>query len=61
MAAVLSEQMKALQPEDFQDILRPAFREEELQLMVVGGIFGAAAGVLQIFGTTYLPLMFAGA
>jgi len=61
VAAVLSEQMKALQPEDFQDILRPAFREEELQLMVVGGIFGAAAGLVQIFGTTYLPLMFAGA
>ena len=61
VAAVLSEQMKALKPEDFQDILRPAFREEELQLMVVGGIFGAAAGLVQIFGTTYLPLMFAGA
>ncbi|MCK0105590.1 DUF445 family protein [Marinobacter sp. S0848L] len=61
VAAALSEQMKALQPEDFQDILRPAFREEELQLMVVGGIFGAAAGLVQIFGTTYLPLMFAGA
>ncbi|QBM17090.1 hypothetical protein MARI_11960 [Marinobacter sp. JH2] len=56
VAAVLSEQMKALKPEDFQDILRPAFREEELQLMVVGGIFGAAAGLVQIVGATYLPL-----
>lgn len=56
VAAVLSDQMKALKPEDFQDILRPAFREEELQLMVVGGIFGAAAGLVQIVGATYLPL-----
>ncbi len=57
VAAVLSEQMKALRPEEFQDILRPAFREEELQLMIVGGIFGAAAGLVQLLGTTYLPLM----
>ncbi|WP_227537486.1 DUF445 domain-containing protein [Marinobacter litoralis] len=56
VAAVLSEQMKSLKPEEFQNILRPAFREEELQLMVVGGIFGAAAGLVQILGTTYLPL-----
>ena len=47
MCAVLSGQMKALKPDEFQDILRPAFREEELQLMLVGGIFGALAGLLQ--------------
>lgn len=47
VASVLSQQMKGLGPEEFQDILRPAFREEELQLMVIGGIFGALAGALQ--------------
>ncbi|MBO6812276.1 MULTISPECIES: hypothetical protein [Marinobacter] len=47
VAEVLSGQMKALKPDEFQDILRPAFREEELQLMLVGGIFGALAGLLQ--------------
>lgn len=47
VAGVLSEQMKQLGPEEFQDILRPAFREEELQLMVVGGLLGALAGALQ--------------
>lgn len=47
VAGVLSRQMKALRPEEFQDILRPAFREEELQLMVVGGLFGALAGLIQ--------------
>jgi hypothetical protein len=39
--------MKALGPEEFQDILRPAFREEELQLMLVGGVLGLLAGAIQ--------------
>lgn len=56
VADVLAGQMKALQPSEFQDILRPAFREEELQLMVVGGLFGALAGLLQFFSLTTLPL-----
>lgn len=48
VAGVLSEQMKGLEPAEFQDILRPAFREEELQLMVVGGLLGALAGAIQL-------------
>lgn len=52
VAGVLSGQMKALGPEEFQDILRPAFREDELQLMLIGGIFGAVAGVLQFVWIT---------
>lgn len=56
VADVLAGQMKALQPSEFQDILRPAFREEELQLMIVGGLFGALAGLLQFFSLTTLPL-----
>ncbi|WP_248181152.1 DUF445 domain-containing protein [Marinobacter goseongensis] len=55
VASVLAGQMKALQPAEFQDILRPAFREEELQLMVVGGLFGALAGAAQFFSLTSLP------
>jgi len=47
VAKALAEQMKALGPEEFQDILRPAFREEELQLMLVGGVLGLLAGALQ--------------
>ncbi|MCK0164091.1 hypothetical protein [Marinobacter sp. S6332] len=54
VANVLAGQMKALQPEEFQDILRPAFREEEIQLMFVGGLFGAMAGAIQVFALTYL-------
>lgn len=52
VAGVLSGQMKALGPEEFQDILRPAFREDELQLMLIGGVFGAVAGVLQFVWIT---------
>ena len=47
VAGVLAGQMKALKPEEFQEILRPAFREEEIQLMLVGGLFGAIAGFIQ--------------
>jgi hypothetical protein len=47
VAGVLGDQMKSLKPAEFQDILRPAFREEEFQLMLVGGLFGALAGGLQ--------------
>ncbi len=52
VAGVLSGQMKALGPEEFQDILRPAFREDELQLMLIGGLFGAVTGVLQLVWIT---------
>ena len=47
VAGVLAGQMKALKPEEFQEILRPAFREEEIQLMLIGGLFGALAGFTQ--------------
>lgn len=55
VAGVLASQMKALRPEEFQDILRPAFREEEIQLMFVGGLFGAVAGLVQFLAMTGLP------
>lgn len=55
VASVLSEQMKALGPAEFQDILRPAFREEELQLMVIGGLLGAVAGAIQFGAFYFLP------
>ncbi|HEY9120261.1 MAG TPA: hypothetical protein VIN33_10920 [Marinobacter sp.] len=56
VAGVLAGQMKALAPEEFQDVLRPAFREEELQLMIVGGLLGGLAGALQFLFFTYWPL-----
>jgi len=56
VAGVLADQMKSLRPEEFQDILRPAFREEELQLMFVGGLFGAVAGLIQFIAMNQLPM-----
>ncbi len=53
VAEVLSSQMKALRPSEFQDILRPAFREEEVRLMFVGGVFGALTGFAQFFALMY--------
>ncbi|MCK7548500.1 DUF445 domain-containing protein [Marinobacter koreensis] len=54
VAQVLAGQMKALGPDEFQGILRPAFHEEELQLMLVGGIFGAVGGLIQFVCLNYL-------
>lgn len=54
VAEVLSQQMKSLAPAEFQDILRPAFREEEWQLMIVGGLLGALAGGAQLAGLMFL-------
>jgi len=56
VAGVLSEQMRALGPREFQDILRPAFREEEFRLMLVGGAFGALAGLVQFLSLVSLNI-----
>lgn len=48
VARALSEQMQELTPAQFQDVLRPAFREEEFKLMWVGGLVGAVAGAIQL-------------
>ncbi len=43
--------IQALTPREFQNLLRPAFHEDEWMLIVLGGITGAIAGYLQyIFG-----------
>lgn len=55
VAAVLCEQMQSLAPAEFQDVLRPAFKEEEFKLMLAGGILGAVAGLAQLGLFTYWP------
>ncbi len=47
VAAEIERRMSALRPVEFQDVLRPAFQEEEWQLMFIGGCIGAVAGLLQ--------------
>ena len=41
------ERMEALSSDEFQDLLRPAFQEDEWILILVGGVLGAVAGVIQ--------------
>ncbi|PCJ42369.1 MAG: hypothetical protein COA99_08235 [Moraxellaceae bacterium] len=48
------ERMQAMTSEEFQDLLRPAFQEDEWILIAVGGALGLAAGFGQLF------IMFAG-
>ncbi|PTQ88185.1 hypothetical protein [Agitococcus lubricus] len=42
------ERMKKLTPMEFQNLLRPAFREDEWILVVLGGVTGALAGWIQL-------------
>ena len=39
--------MKALPPDEFVGVLRPAFQEEEFTLIMVGAVLGGVAGLLQ--------------
>ena len=43
------ERMEALSSEEFQELLRPAFQEDEWILILVGGVLGAVAGLIQWF------------
>ena len=51
------ERMQAMTSEEFQDLLRPAFQEDEWILILVGGVLGLGAGIGQLFimfaGTTF--------
>jgi len=52
--ALIQKRMEALPPEDFQDLLRPCFQEDEWKLILVGAVLGGVAGLLQlvyVFGT----------
>ena len=50
--AIVSEMIRQriadLPPAEFQDILRPAFQEDEWRLMAAGGLMGGLAGVFQV-------------
>ena len=42
------DRIRALTPHEFQNLLRPAFREDELTLIVLGGLTGFLAGWLHL-------------
>ncbi len=43
----LSSRLKQLSPKNFENLLHPVFQEDEIILIVVGGVLGAIAGVMQ--------------
>ena len=52
---IMEERMKKLPSEDFQNLLRPCFQEDEVKLIAIGGVLGALAGLGQliyVFGFT---------
>lgn len=44
---LFTDRMKALTPNEFQDLLRPAFQEDEWILIIIGALLGLAAGLAQ--------------
>ena len=44
----LRERMERLSPEQFQDLLRPCFQEDEMKLILAGAVLGLLAGLAQI-------------
>jgi uncharacterized membrane protein YheB (UPF0754 family) len=45
---LLRERMEALPPNEFQDLLRPCFQEDEWKLILMGGVLGFLAGLAQL-------------
>ena len=43
----LSSRLKMLSPTEFEDLLHPVFQEDEITLIVTGGVLGALAGLPQ--------------
>lgn len=41
--------MNKLSPEEFESVLRPAFKENEMLVVIAGAILGALVGELQVF------------
>ncbi len=45
---IMRERMEALSSEEFQDLLRPCFQEDEIKLILVGAALGFLAGLAQV-------------
>lgn len=46
---MIQERMVNLPPAEFQNLLRPAFQEDEMKLILLGAALGFAAGMAQLF------------
>ena len=49
MENTISTKMGELSSSEFEGVLHPAFEEDEIQLIALGGILGAIVGVIQLF------------
>lgn len=47
--SLMQARMEQLSPREFQHLLRPAFQEDELKLIILGAILGCCAGFVQLF------------
>jgi uncharacterized membrane protein YheB (UPF0754 family) len=47
--ATIRTKLQALPPDEFEGVLHPAFQEDEITLILVGGVLGAIVGVIQIY------------
>lgn len=48
VAGLVEERMLALSPEQYEGLLRPAFKQDEWKLITVGGVIGGIVGELQV-------------
>ena len=46
---ILRDRIAALSSYEFQNLLRPAFREDEWMLITLGGVTGFFAGLIHLF------------
>jgi uncharacterized membrane protein YheB (UPF0754 family) len=46
--SLLRERMEGLPPQEFQDLLRPCFQEDEMKLILTGAVLGFLAGLGQL-------------
>ncbi len=53
----MASRMRALPPEEFESILRSAFQEDELLLILIGAVLGAAVGLGQAFYMLAFPAL----
>ena len=53
---IMRERMENLTSEEFQDLLRPCFQEDEIKLILIGAALGFGAGLAQlifVFGSSF--------
>lgn len=45
----LRDKMRSLSPAEFENVLRPAYKQDEWKLIVVGSVLGGLAGIIQLY------------